>query len=148
MIRVHQFDAVELISITTPEDSFDELEKMREAAENILKLLELPYKVIVLSSGDTGFTAAKTYDLEVWIPSENRYREVSSISNCTDFQARRLNFKYRDKNGERRLVHTLNGTGLAIGRTFLAILENYQREDGSIIIPEVLRKYTDFDIIK
>jgi len=143
MIRVHQFDKVELVKFARPEESFDELEGMLIDACRILELLELPYRVIVLCTGDMGFGAAKTYDIEVWLPSYNAYKEISSCSNCTDFQARRASIKYRAP-GEfkgSRLVHTLNGSGLAVGRCLAAVLENYQREDGSIEIPEVLRPY-------
>ncbi len=143
MIRVHQFDKVEMVKFTRPEASFDELESMTEQAGRILELLGLPYRVIVLCTGDMGFGAAKTYDLEVWLPSYNGYKEISSCSNCVDFQARRASIKYRSP-GEfkgSRLVHTLNGSGLAVGRTLAAVIENYQRADGSIEIPEVLRPY-------
>ncbi len=143
MIRVHQFDKVEMVKLTTPETSFDELEAMVADAGNILQLLGLPYRVIVLCTGDMGFSAAKTYDLEVWLPSYNDYKEISSCSDCTDFQARRAAIKYRSP-GEfkgSRLVHTLNGSGLAVGRTLVAVLENYQQADGSVVIPEVLRPY-------
>ncbi|MCD6579469.1 serine--tRNA ligase [bacterium] len=144
LIRVHQFDKVELVSVTTPEKSEEEFEFLLESAEKILKLLKLPYRVIELCAGDTGFTAAKTYDLEVWLPSQNTYREVSSISNCTDFQARRVNLKFKTNNKEKKLVHTLNGSALAIGRTLVAILENYQNSDGTIDIPKVLQPFTGF----
>ena len=143
MIRVHQFDKVELVKFARPEGSFDELEGMVVDACRILELLGLPYRVIVLCTGDMGFGAAKTYDIEVWLPSYNGYKEISSCSNCVDFQARRASIKYRSP-GEfkgSRLVHTLNGSGLAVGRCLAALLENYQREDGSIEIPEVLRPY-------
>jgi len=143
MIRVHQFDKVELVKFSKPEESFDELESMLAQACRILELLELPYRVIVLCTGDMGFGAAKTYDIEVWLPSYGAYKEISSCSNCVDFQARRASIKYRSP-GEfkgSRLVHTLNGSGLAVGRCLAAVLENYQREDGSIEIPEVLRSY-------
>ena len=143
MIRVHQFDKVELVKFATPETSYDELEGMVEDAENILQLLGLPYRTVVLSTGDIGFAAAKTYDIEVWLPSYDAYKEISSCSNCTDFQARRASIKYRSP-GEfkgSRFVHTLNGSGLAVGRTLVAVLENYQQPDGSIEIPEVLRPY-------
>ncbi|PKQ36855.1 MAG: serine--tRNA ligase [Actinobacteria bacterium HGW-Actinobacteria-1] len=142
MIRVHQFDKVEMVKFATPETSMDELEGMVADAENILQLLGLPYRVIVLCTGDMGFGAAKTYDLEVWLPSYDDYKEISSCSNCWDFQARRASIKYRggDFKGS-RLVHTLNGSGLAVGRTLVAVLENYQQADGSIVVPEVLRSY-------
>ncbi|MDR3053164.1 MAG: serine--tRNA ligase [Coriobacteriales bacterium] len=143
LIRVHQFDKVEMVKFATPETSFDELEGMVADAENILQLLGLPYRVISLCTGDIGFSAAKTYDLEVWLPSYNGYKEISSCSNCTDFQARRANIKYRDAAAFKgtRLAHTLNGSGLAVGRTMAAILENYQQEDGSVLLPEVLVPY-------
>jgi len=143
MIRVHQFDKVELVKFAKPEESMDALEGMVVDACRILELLELPYRVIVLCTGDMGFGAAKTYDIEVWLPSYNAYKEISSCSNCWDFQARRASIKYRSQ-GEfkgSRLVHTLNGSGLAVGRTLAAVIENYQREDGSVEIPEVLRPY-------
>jgi seryl-tRNA synthetase len=140
MIRVHQFDKVEMVKIVEPSTSFDELEKMVGNAEAILQRLGLPYRVVLLSSGDTGFNAAKTYDLEVWFPAQAKYREISSCSNCTDFQARRGNMRYRE-NGKPTFPHTLNGSGLAVGRTVAAIIENYQREDGSITVPEALRPY-------
>jgi len=143
MIRVHQFDKVELVKFTRPEDSFDELESMVVDAERILQKLGLAYRVIVLCTGDMGFGAAKTYDIEVWLPSYGAYKEISSCSNCTDFQARRANIKFRspaDFKGS-RLVHTLNGSGLAVGRCLAAVLENYQRADGSVAIPEVLQPY-------
>ncbi len=143
MIRVHQFDKVEMVKFATPETSFDELEGMVADAENILQLLGLPYRVITLCTGDMGFGAAKTYDLEVWLPSYDNYKEISSCSNCVDFQARRAAIKYRSQ-GEfkgSRLAHTLNGSGLAVGRCLVAVLENYQRADGSVEIPEVLRPY-------
>ena len=143
MIRVHQFDKVELVKFARPEESFDALEGMLGDAERILQLLGLPYRVIVLCTGDMGFSAAKTYDIEVWLPSYGAFKEISSCSNCTDFQARRANIKYREPNAFKgaRLVHTLNGSGLAVGRTLAAVLENYQRADGSVEIPEVLRPY-------
>ena len=143
MIRVHQFDKVEMVKITTPESSFDELEAMVADAGNILELLGLPYRVIVLCTGDMGFGAAKTYDIEVWLPSYADYKEISSCSNCTDFQARRASIKYRSPAEFKgsRFVHTLNGSGLAVGRTLVAVLENYQRADGSVVVPEVLRSY-------
>lgn len=142
LIRQHQFNKVEMIKFVKPEDSYDELEKMTANAEEILQLLGLPYRIVQLCSGDIGFSAAKTYDLEVWLPSCNMYREISSCSNVEDFQARRANIKFRRKNGDKpEFVHTLNGSGLAVGRTVAAILENYQQEDGSVIIPEVLRPY-------
>ncbi|MCR5694072.1 MAG: serine--tRNA ligase [Clostridia bacterium] len=141
LIRQHQFNKVELVKFTTPETSYDELEKLTNDAEDVLKILGLPYRVVRLCSGDLGFSSAMTYDIEVWMPSYNRYVEISSCSDFEDFQARRANIKYRDADGKPRLVHTLNGSGLAVGRTTAAILENYQQADGSIIIPEALRKY-------
>lgn len=142
LMRRHQFNKVELIKFTRPEDSKEEHEKMVEDAEHLLQLLGLPYRVVLLSSGDMSFSSAKTYDLEVWIPSQNTYKEISSVSNCTDFQARRGNIRFRRTDTKRvEFVHTLNGSGLAVGRTVLAILENYQEEDGSVTIPEVLRPF-------
>lgn len=143
LIRVHQFDKVEMVKFAKPEESYDDLESMVVDAENILQLLGLPYRVISLCTGDLGFSAAKTYDLEVWLPSYNAYKEISSCSNCIDFQARRANIKYRDPENFKgtRYVHTLNGSGLAVGRTMAAIMENYQQADGSITIPEVLVPY-------
>ncbi|HBC90094.1 MAG TPA: serine--tRNA ligase [Lactococcus sp.] len=149
LIRLHQFHKVEMVKFARPEKSYDELEKMVENAENILQKLGLSYRVIVLSTGDMGFSAAKTYDLEVWIPAQNTYREISSCSNCEDFQARRAQIRYRDEEGKVSLLHTLNGSGLAVGRTVAAILENYQNEDGSVTVPEVLRPYMGgLDVIK
>ncbi|HRX22192.1 MAG TPA: serine--tRNA ligase, partial [Syntrophomonadaceae bacterium] len=142
IIRQHQFNKVELVKIVDSESSFDELEKMTRDAERVLQLLELPYRVVLLSTGDMGFSSAKTYDIEVWMPSYNEYKEISSCSNCMDFQARRANIRYRPAQGEKvQYVHTLNGSGVAIGRTVAAILENYQQEDGSVIIPTALRPY-------
>ncbi|MSD84234.1 serine--tRNA ligase [Lactobacillus curvatus] len=141
LIRMHQFNKVEMVKFTKPEESFNELEKMTADAENILKALKLPYHVITLATGDASFTSAKTYDIEVWLPAQNTYREISSCSDCTDFQARRAQIRYRDEAGHVHLVHTLNGSGLAVGRTVAAILENYQNEDGSVTIPEVLVPY-------
>lgn len=142
LIRLHQFHKVEMVKFATPEQSYDELEKMTANAENILQKLGLPYRVVSLCTGDMGFSAAKTYDLEVWIPAQNAYREISSCSNTEDFQARRAQIRYRDAaDGKVKLLHTLNGSGLAVGRTVAAILENYQNEDGSVTIPEVLRPY-------
>jgi seryl-tRNA synthetase len=142
MIRQHQFYKVELVSITSSDQSEAEHERMTNCAETILKKLELPFRTIVLCAGDMGFGARKTYDIEVWLPGQNAYREISSCSNCGDFQARRMNARCKsagDKNTE--FVHTLNGSGLAVGRTLIAILENYQQPDGSVIIPPVLRPY-------
>lgn len=141
MIRQHQFDKVEMVRIVRPEDSYEHLEQMTKNAEGILQKLGLPYRVITLCTGDMGFGAAKTYDLEVWIPAQNTYREISSCSNCEDFQARRMGTRFKDENGRTRLVHTLNGSGLAVGRTLVAVLENYQNADGSVTVPEVLRPY-------
>ncbi|WP_322925191.1 serine--tRNA ligase [Paenibacillus campi] len=142
LIRQHQFNKVELIKIVDPETSYEELEKMTANAERILQLLGLPYRVLALCTGDMGFSAAKTYDLEVWLPESNMYREISSCSNVEDFQARRASIRYRkDSKSKPEFVHTLNGSGLAVGRTVAAILENYQQEDGSVIVPEALRPY-------
>jgi seryl-tRNA synthetase len=141
LIRLHQFDKVELVKITNKDSSYEELEKLVRDAEKVLQELELPYRVVELCTGDLGFSAAKTYDLEVWMPSYNRYREISSCSNCEDFQARRMNLRYKTKDGKKFLCHTLNGSGLAVGRTLAAILENYQQEDGSVLIPKALRPY-------
>lgn len=141
MIRQHQFNKVELVSISRPEDSETEHERMLGCAEEILKRLELPYKVIELCTGDLGFGARKTYDIEVWLPSQDCYREISSVSNCGDFQARRMNARYKHAEKDNRFVHTLNGSGLAVGRTLVAVLENYQNSDGSITVPKALVPY-------
>jgi len=141
MIRQHQFDKVEMVQIVHPEESYEALEEMVSHAENILKKLGLPYRVITLCTGDMGFGAAKTYDLEVWLPAQNTYREISSISNCEAFQARRMQARFRNAQGKPELLHTLNGSGLAVGRTLVAILENYQQADGSVDIPKVLQPY-------
>jgi seryl-tRNA synthetase len=141
MIRQHQFRKVELVTITTPEQSHEEHERMTACAEEVLKRLELPYRVMLLCAGDMGFSAKKTYDLEVWLPSQGKYREISSCSNCGDFQARRMGARYRDKDGKVQFVHTLNGSGLAVGRTLVAVLENYQNADGSITVPKALVAY-------
>ena len=141
LIRNHQFDKVELVKLAKPENSYDELEDLTIEARKILDLLEIPYRVIELCTGDLGFSAAKTYDIEVWLPSYNRYVEISSCSNFEDYQARRANIRYRDKDGNVKFVHTLNGSALAVGRTFAAVLENYQNEDGSVTVPKVLRNY-------
>ena len=141
LIRNHQFDKVELVKLVKPENSYEELETLTKSAEKILQLLELPYRVVMLSSGDLGFSSAMTYDIEVWMPSYGRYVEISSCSNFEDYQARRANLRYRDEKGKVNFLHTLNGSALAVGRTFAAILENYQNEDGSITIPKVLKKY-------
>jgi seryl-tRNA synthetase len=143
LIRQHQFNKVELVQLTTPETSYEALEELTGHAERVLKILELPYRVMTLATGDMGFGAAKTYDIEVWLPGQSAYREISSCSNCEDFQARRANLRYRPEGGNKtRLLHTLNGSGLAVGRTLIAILENYQQADGSVVIPEALRRYT------
>ncbi len=149
MIRQHQFGKVELVSITTEDQSNDELERMTNAAEEILKKLELPYRVMLLCSGDMGFAAQKTYDIEVWLPEQNKYREISSCSNCGTFQARRMNTKYFLENDRKtkKYVHTLNGSALAIGRTIVAIMENYQNSDGSVTIPNVLQRYMSNDTV-
>lgn len=142
VIRQHQFNKVELVKLVEPKTSYDELEKLTRDAEEVLQMLGLPYRVVLLSSGDMGFSSAKTYDIEVWMPSYNDYKEISSCSNCVDFQARRANIRYRPAPKEKlQFVHTLNGSGVAVGRTVAAILENYQQADGSVIVPEVLRPY-------
>ncbi len=142
IIRVHQFNKVEMVKLATPETSYDELEKMVDNAEDVLRILGIPYRVISLCSGDIGFGSAKTYDVEVWLPSQNKYREISSCSNCEDFQARRMGLKYRPNGSTKsEFVHTLNGSGLAVGRTLVAIMENYQQEDGSFLIPDALVPY-------
>lgn len=148
LIRQHQFNKVELVKISKPENSYDELEHMTASAEHVLQLLGLPYRVIALCTGDIGFSAAKTYDIEVWMPSYNRYVEISSCSNCEDFQARRANIRFkRDSKSKPEFVHTLNGSGVAVGRTVAAVLENYQNADGSVTVPEVLRPYMGCDRI-
>jgi seryl-tRNA synthetase len=141
MIRQHQFDKVEMVQIVHPSKGYEALEEMVGHAENILKALELPYRVVSLCTGDMGFGAAKTYDLEVWLPAQNTYREISSVSNCEAFQARRLQARFKNEQGKMEFVHTLNGSGLAVGRTLVAVLENYQNADGSVTIPNVLRPY-------
>ncbi|MGH7015849.1 MAG: aminoacyl--tRNA ligase-related protein, partial [Caulobacteraceae bacterium] len=146
MIRMHQFEKVELVSITKPEESGDELERMTEMAETVLKRLELPFRTVLLCSGDMGFSAAKTYDIEVWLPSQGRYREISSCSNCRDFQARRMDARFRGEGGPgggkgTRFLHTLNGSALAVGRTLVAVMENHQDEAGAIAVPQVLHPY-------
>jgi len=142
MLRQHQFDKVEMVKLCVPEKSYDELEHLTGCAEKVLQLLEIPYRVICLCTGDMGFGASKTYDLEVWLPSQNCYREISSCSNCEDFQARRMNTKYRPASGGKpRFIHTLNGSGIAIGRCLIAIMENFQNEDGSVTVPQALRPY-------
>ncbi|MCK5761726.1 MAG: serine--tRNA ligase, partial [Candidatus Izimaplasma sp.] len=149
IIRLHQFNKVELIKFTKPEESYKELNTMLEHSEKVLKLLKLPYRVVVLCTGDLGFSMRKTYDIEVWLPSYNTYREIGSISNAEDYQARRGNIKFkRSKESKLEYVHTLNGSGLAVGRTVVAILENYQQSDGTIIIPDVLVPYMKTNIIK
>ena len=146
MIRQHQFTKVEMVSIVHPDQSDAEHARMTGIAEEVLKRLELPFRTVVLCTGDLGFSANKTHDIEVWLPGQNRYREISSCSNCGDFQARRMNARFRPSEGQgknkgTRFPHTLNGSGLAVGRTLIAVLENYQREDGSVQVPEVLRPY-------
>jgi seryl-tRNA synthetase len=142
LIRQHQFDKVELVKITTAEQSYDELEKLTGDAEEVLKRLDLPYRTVLLCTGDMGFASAKTYDIEVWLPSQNTYREISSCSNTEAFQARRANIKVRPQGtGKAEFVHTLNGSGLAVGRTLIAVLENYQQKDGSVVVPTALRPY-------
>ncbi|WP_370335833.1 serine--tRNA ligase [Parvularcula marina] len=149
MIRMHQFGKVELVSVTTPEASWDEHERMTSCAEEVLKRLELPYRMVNLCAGDIGFGALKTYDIEVWLPAQNTYREISSCSNTGDFQARRMNARFRrGEKGKPEFVHTLNGSGLAVGRTMVAILENYQNEDGSITVPDVLKGFMGKDRIE
>jgi seryl-tRNA synthetase len=141
MIRQHQFDKVEMVRITKPEDSYAALDEMVDNAETILRKLELPYRVVALCTGDMGFSAARTFDLEVWLPGQNAYREISSVSNCEAFQARRMQARFKNDAGKNELVHTLNGSGLAVGRTLVAVLENYQQADGSVIIPAALKPY-------
>ena len=149
LIRQHQFNKVELVKFTKPEDSYDELEKLTRDAEKVLQLLKLPYRVVKICVGDLGFTAAMKYDIEVWMPSYNRFVEISSCSNFEDFQARRADIKFKNSPKDKaQYVHTLNGSGVAIGRTVAAILENYQNADGSVTVPEVLRQYMGTDIIK
>lgn len=146
IIRQHQFNKVEMVHFAHPEESYQELEHMTAEAERILQLLGLPYRVVQLCTGDAGFSSAKTYDLEVWMPSYGRYVEISSCSNCEDFQARRANIRFRDRDGKLKFVHTLNGSGLAVGRTVAAVMENYQQADGSIVIPEALRAYMGCEV--
>ncbi|TMP02046.1 serine--tRNA ligase, partial [Pseudoalteromonas sp. S3178] len=142
LIRQHQFDKVELVQLVKPEDSMQALEELTGHAEQILQALELPYRKVILCMGDMGFGAAKTYDLEVWLPAQDTYREISSCSNMVDFQARRMQARFRREGAKKpELLHTLNGSGLAVGRTLVAILENYQQADGSVVVPEVLRPY-------
>ncbi|MBQ8033333.1 MAG: serine--tRNA ligase, partial [Elusimicrobiaceae bacterium] len=141
LIRNHQFDKVELVMLSKPENSYEMLEQMVLDAQDVLKQLEIPYHVVELCSGDIGFSSAKTYDIEVWMPSENKFREISSCSNCLDFQARRMGLRFKNAQGKLEYVHTLNGSGLAVGRTFAAILENFQQKDGSVRIPKALVPY-------
>jgi seryl-tRNA synthetase len=147
IIRQHQFQKVELVKFTAPEQSYDELEKLTADAEDILQRLGLPYRTVALCTGDMGFSSAKTYDIEVWLPGLNEYKEISSCSNFEAFQARRAGIRAKAGKGKADYVHTLNGSGLAIGRTWLAILENYQQADGSVIVPEVLRPYMNAECI-
>ena len=149
LIRQHQFNKVELVKFSKPENSYQELESLTQDAENLLQKLNLPYRIINLCTGDLGFSSAKTYDIEVWMPSYNKYLEISSCSNFEDYQARRMNIKYKNNSQDKaQYVHTLNGSGLAVGRTVAAILENYQNSDGTVNIPEVLQKYMNTNIIK
>jgi seryl-tRNA synthetase len=149
LIRQHQFDKVELVKFTTPEQSHDQLEVLTRHAETVLERLDVPYRRVLLCTGDMGFASAKTYDIEVWLPSQGAYREISSCSNCEAFQARRAAIRFRPEGtGKAQLAHTLNGSGLAVGRTLIAILENFQRQDGSVVIPEALRPYTGFAEIR
>ena len=141
MIRLHEFKKVELVSIVEKSKSDEELERLLKRASKVLDLLRLPYRIVTLSTGDMGFSASKTYDIEVWLPSQNKYREISSCSNCRDFQARRMKAKYKDTSGNKEFVHTLNGSGLAVGRTLLAILENYQINETTVKVPDVLVDY-------
>ncbi|MBP6822205.1 MAG: serine--tRNA ligase, partial [Acidobacteria bacterium] len=149
LIRQHQFDKVELVKLTKPEDSYEALEKLTADAETVLQRLELPYRTVALSTGDMGFSSAKTYDIEVWLPSQNTFREISSCSNCEAFQARRAQIRFkREGKSKTEFVHTLNGSGLAVGRTWLAILENYQQADGSVKVPKALVPYLGVEVIK
>ena len=148
MIRQHQFDKVEMVRIEHPDQSDAALEEMTGHAENILQALGLPYRVMLLCTGDMGFCSSKTYDLEVWLPAQNTYREISSCSNCEAFQARRMQARFKNAAGKMEFVHTLNGSGLAVGRTLVAVLENYQNADGSVTVPEVLRSYLNTDLLK
>jgi seryl-tRNA synthetase len=147
IIRQHQFQKVELVKFAHPDHSYDELEKLTADAEDILRRLGLPFRTVVLSTGDTGFSAAKTYDIEVWLPGQNAYKEISSCSNYEAFQARRASIRFKSAKGKSEFVHTLNGSGLAVGRTWVAIVENYQQSDGSVVVPEVLRPYVGVDVI-
>ena len=149
LVRQHQFQKVEMVKLARPDNSYEELETLVANAEAILKALKLPYRVVVLCSGDLGFSATKTYDIEVWMPSYGRYVEISSCSCFEDYQARRMNLRFRPEDGGKpQFIHTLNGSGLAVGRTVAAILENYQQADGSVVVPEVLRPYMGCDVIK
>jgi seryl-tRNA synthetase len=148
ILRVHQFDKVELVKIVTPETSYGELEDLADDAEEILRRLELPHRRVLLCTADMGFCSAKTYDVEVWLPGQQRYREISSCSNCEDFQARRMKLRLRRASGRTDYVHTLNGSGLAVGRTLIAILENYQREDGTVEVPKALVPYVNIEKIE
>jgi len=150
MIRQHQFDKVELVQLVRPDDSYEALEQLTTHAETILQALKLPYRVVTLCTGDTGFSAAKTYDLEVWLPGQQKYREISSCSNFEAFQARRMQARWRNPvTGKPELLHTVNGSGLAVGRTLVAVMENYQQVDGSIVVPDVLQNYMGgLDILK
>lgn len=148
IIRVHQFHKVEMVKFALPEQSYDELEKMTANAEEILKRLGLPFRTVVLSTGDTGASAAKTYDVEVWLPGQNGYKEISSCSNCEAYQARRASIRVKSGKGKAEYVHTLNGSGLPIGRTWVAIIENYQQRDGTVVVPEALRPYLGVDSIR
>lgn len=148
LIRQHQFNKVELVKLTTPESSFDELESLTQNAEKILQILNIPYRVVVLCTADMGFSSTKTYDIEVWLPGQDAFREISSCSNCGEFQARRMQTRFKDKDGKLKYVHTLNGSGLAVGRTLIAVLENYQQEDGSILVPDALKPFMGMDKIE
>jgi len=148
IIRQHQFQKVELVKFAHPDSSYDELERLTADAEDILRRLDLPFRTVVLCTGDTGFSAAKTYDIEVWLPGQNAYKEISSCSNFEAFQARRANIRFKPAKGKGEFVHTLNGSGLAVGRTWVAIVENYQQKDGSVVVPEVLRPYVGTDVIR
>ena len=141
LIRQHQFDKVEMVQVVHPDKSYETLEEMTRHAEAVLQKLELPYRVMSLCTGDMGFGAAKTYDLEVWLPAQDTFREISSVSNCEAFQARRMQARFKNAQGKNELVHTLNGSGLAVGRTLVAVLENYQNADGTVTVPEALRSY-------
>lgn len=141
LIRQHQFDKVEMVQVVHPDKSYEALEEMTRHAEDVLQRLGLPYRVLSLSTGDMGFGAAKTYDLEVWLPAQNTYREISSVSNCEAFQARRMQARFKNAQGKNELVHTLNGSGLAVGRTLVAVLENYQNADGTVTVPDALQPY-------